>query len=719
MSETVGEAVVELRADVDRLKRDITSAGDQAGRGFTSRFSGAVKGLAAVAAGGAIAGFFKTAVSGAGDLAETISKTNVVFGKGSDAVLRFASQGAAALGQTKQEALDAASTFGVMGKMAGLTGGDLAGFSTKFTSLATDLASFHNSSPEEAIEAIGAALRGEAEPIRRFGVLLDDASLRAEAMRQGLIKSTNEALTPQQKVLASSALIMRQTADAQGDFQRTSGGLANQQRILRASVTDLVTSLGAGLLPTVNSGIKFVNRFIGQIRDGEGAGGRFAAVARQIGGAVKGFVADFRAGEGAAGTLKAVLVGIGGAVAAFVGDFVKGQGAAGALRSVLTGLGSAVGGVASAIAGSRTALAVLAGTVTAAVVAWKAYQAAQAVSLFWLKLHTVGTIQHTVVSKAAAAAARVWAAGQWVLNAAMAANPFTLVVIAVVALVAAFVIAWRKSETFRAVIIGVFNAVKGVVLSVLSWMRGFIVSVWGFIVGAVRAYVTAWRTVIVTAFNVVRAIVGAVIGFVRGVVVGGFNAIRGAVTGVMGAVRGAVAAGWGAIRGLFSAGVSAVVGFLSGLVGRVRGFAGQMLGAAKSVGSSIISGIGQGLRAAGGFVSDLAGSIKSAINNALRLPFTIRGPGPLPDFTIPAFATGTTSAPGGLAWVGEHGRELVYLPRGSQVTPAGRSRQLAAEAASGGGRGGNTAHITVQLPTGDPMAAAQAVASRWVLAGLT
>jgi len=36
---------------------------------------------------------------------------------------------------------------------------------------------------------------------------------------------------------------------------------------------------------------------------------------------------------------------------------------------------------------------------------------------------------------------------------------------------------------------------------------------------------------------------------------------------------------------------------------------------------------------------------------------------------IPGFANGTDNAPGGLAWVGERGRELVNLPRGSQVIP--------------------------------------------------
>jgi hypothetical protein len=41
-----------------------------------------------------------------------------------------------------------------------------------------------------------------------------------------------------------------------------------------------------------------------------------------------------------------------------------------------------------------------------------------------------------------------------------------------------------------------------------------------------------------------------------------------------------------------------------------------------------------------------------------------------------AFATGTTFAPGGMALVGERGPELVNIPRGGQVVPAGRTSQI-------------------------------------------
>jgi hypothetical protein len=212
-------------------------------------------GLALAAATAAVGAFaIKIAVDGvkaASDLSESVSKVGVLFGDSSSKIEAFAESAAASLGQTKQQALDAASTFAIFGKSAGLAGDDLVKFSTDFTTLASDLASFNNTSPEDAIQAIGAALRGETEPLRRYGVLLDDASLRQAALSLGIIKTTKEALTPQQKVLAAQELIYQQTSAAQGDFARTSDGLANQQRILEAQLKNVRTEIGTALLPIV------------------------------------------------------------------------------------------------------------------------------------------------------------------------------------------------------------------------------------------------------------------------------------------------------------------------------------------------------------------------------------------------------------------------------------------------------------------------------------
>ena len=199
--------------------------------------------LPAAAAIGAFTSIIAPAIRAASDFQEATSKVNVVFGRASKSIKNFANSAARNLGQSKQSVLDAAGTFGTFGKAAGLAGEDLATFTTDFISLSTDLASFNNTSPEEAVQAIGAALRGESEPLRRYGVLLNDAVLKQEAMTLGIYDGKG-ALTAQQKVLAAQAAIYKQTGDAQGDFMRTSDGLANSQRTLGAMLDDIKVKIG-------------------------------------------------------------------------------------------------------------------------------------------------------------------------------------------------------------------------------------------------------------------------------------------------------------------------------------------------------------------------------------------------------------------------------------------------------------------------------------------
>jgi hypothetical protein len=232
----------------DALKgsgKDVTTFGSQ-----ISAF-GKKAALAFAAAGVAFGAFAKIAVSSASDLAETISKVGVLFGSSAKEIEIFAGTAAKSLGQTKQQALDAAATFAIFGTSAGLSGQELSKFSIDFVKLASDLSSFNNTSPQDAINAIGSALRGEAEPLRRYGVLLNDASLKQAALSLGIITTTTQALTPQQKVLAAQKLIFEQTTAAQGDFARTSDGLANQSKILTAQLENMKTEIGTALLPIV------------------------------------------------------------------------------------------------------------------------------------------------------------------------------------------------------------------------------------------------------------------------------------------------------------------------------------------------------------------------------------------------------------------------------------------------------------------------------------
>lgn len=243
------------------------TGGEKAGKGFAGGFlplAAKVAGpLAAAFAGVQAVGFLGDAISSASDLNETISKTTEIFGNEvTPALLDFSNKAATAFGMSKQTSLDAISTFGVFGKAAGLTGKDLGKFATDLTGLSADLASFYNTDAKDAADAIGAALRGEAEPMRRYGVLLNDATLRQKALEMGLITSVKNGLTPQQKALAAQAVILDQTKVAQGDFARTSSGLANQTRSLGENFENLKSTLGQAFLPVATAVVSFLNQMM-------------------------------------------------------------------------------------------------------------------------------------------------------------------------------------------------------------------------------------------------------------------------------------------------------------------------------------------------------------------------------------------------------------------------------------------------------------------------
>jgi hypothetical protein len=282
----IDKIIVEFQAETTKLKKElddlksrlgnVETKAQQGGKNITKSFDNAGTGVNKLSANlknlagtlglafGAqeVIRFTKQTIDAASDLNETVSKSQQIFGTASKSVEQFASNSAKQFGMSKKTAIDAAASFGTFGKAAGLTGEELGTFSTDLVALSADLASFSNTTPEEAAMALGAALRGEAEPIRKFGVLMDEASLKQEALALNLISTTKEALTPQQKVLAANALILKQTADAQGDVARTSSSAANQQRIMSATLEDVQAKLGEKLLPAFQQGIQTLNEFV-------------------------------------------------------------------------------------------------------------------------------------------------------------------------------------------------------------------------------------------------------------------------------------------------------------------------------------------------------------------------------------------------------------------------------------------------------------------------
>src|SRR4051812_46728125 len=561
-------AANDLRTDLSRdAAKAGAQAGEQAGESFAGKMNEGIRNLVSAAAIGAglkgLAEGIVATTKAASDLGETTSKVGQVFGKEAVPALQdFAAAAQKSMGQSKQAALDGLATFAVFGKGAGLAGDDLINFSGGLSRLASDMASFSNTSPEEAVDALGAALRGESDPIEKYGVLLNDANLKARAISLGLAdagestakiadlqikaekaqKALNDAtkkygpeslqardaantlagaqtklagavdgtigvLTPQQKVLAAQAEIMAQTSDAQGDFVRTSGGLANQQRIAAAGWANLKSSIGEVFLPILTKAIVYINdnvmpalsnlatKYGPQI---EGWLGSAGAKAGEFAGKLKGF--DF--GD-AYQRLKTVIENLGPAfqkiqadsgpffkdtlsvgkvVVGFLADNVDklgdalpyliagliawkiAQGASNVVSAVspIITLGDIIAKRALAKANLELAASLAGNTaaITGNTVATGANSAATSTGFFAKVKDTAISIAHGVAVGASRAAMLVATAAQWAWNAALNANPIGLIVLLIAGLVAAFVYAWNNSETFRSIVMAVWEGIQ-------------------------------------------------------------------------------------------------------------------------------------------------------------------------------------------------------------------------------------------------------------------
>jgi hypothetical protein len=250
ISDTVG-----FNKGIKKVSDDVNGIGGRLSKLVPSFRTLAIAGTAAF---GAVAATSIKLVNLASDLEESQSKVNTVFGESARVVNDFAKTSAVSFGITKQAALEAAGTFGNLIQAFGIGRGQAAEMSTTLLGLAADLASFNNTPIEQAIEALRSGLSGEAEPLKRFGVAINDVRLKQEALNLGLYNGKG-ALDINAKTQAAYALILKDTSLAQGDFARTSGGFANQMRILKASFTDAAAEIGVILLPVFTKFVTFIN----------------------------------------------------------------------------------------------------------------------------------------------------------------------------------------------------------------------------------------------------------------------------------------------------------------------------------------------------------------------------------------------------------------------------------------------------------------------------
>lgn len=250
----VGRGHITLTTEDTQLKRGLQSAKAALSSWVSSITTGILQGLgqqlfSSITNGIRDAiGVIQQSVKDASDLTETINKIGVAFGSSSKEIIAWSQNSDTALGQSQTQALNAAASFGLLFKNIGLGVKPAADMSEQLVQLATDLGSIYNIPIGDALTKLQAGLIGEIRPLRDVNIFLTENAVQQKAMQLGLA-DTVSAITEQDKVMARYALILEQGAIANGDFARTSGELANSQKILEAQLKDASTSLGQFFLP--------------------------------------------------------------------------------------------------------------------------------------------------------------------------------------------------------------------------------------------------------------------------------------------------------------------------------------------------------------------------------------------------------------------------------------------------------------------------------------
>jgi hypothetical protein len=468
---------VQITGDATSAQRALDRTGDAATR-TSSKWKSAGRVMASAFAAAAIGAVVKDSIAAASDLQQAMGGVEAVFGDSADTVKRFADTAAEAAGLSKAQYASLATVIGSQMKNAGASVTEAAGRSQELIARGADMAALFGGTAKEAVEAMSSALKGEMDPIERYGVTLNQAAIKAQMAADGTDKLTGAAAA-QAKQAAIINLIMKQSADSAGRFAEESDSLAGQTERMNANWANAKATLGTALLP------------------------------------------------------------------------------------ILTKLAGVLSKVASFVQQNTGWLIPLAAAVLGLVVAYKAYTAVMALS-------TAATAVFGRTGAIASAMTKVWAGIQLVFNAIMAANPIVLIILAIIALIAVIALLWTKNEAFRNAVIGIWQAISRVVMTVVRAIVNFVVAAWKFMLLAVSTYIQLVRTVLTTVWRAIVAVITTYVNLVRAVITAVFNAIVRIVTVVWSAVRTVSVAGWNNIKNAVAAVVNALKTSVTSIVNGIK-----------------------------------------------------------------------------------------------------------------------------------------------------
>ncbi|MFS0480316.1 hypothetical protein ACL1CS_11130 [Corynebacterium striatum] len=242
-----------VQEDLARSSEDAAAKTDKMGESFkgaagkAADFAGKYKVHAAAALGG-IGLIAKESIDYASEAEQSYGAVESIFGDHAQGIISASKGAAEVVGLSGREYRELTSSTGAMLKNMGMPMDEVADKSQNLVGVAADLAATFGGSTKDAIESVNALMRGEADPIEKYGVSIKQSDINARMAAKGLDKLTGEA-AKQAQAQTLLEMLTEQTSSAQGQFARETDTAAHKQQVATAKLNDAKEAIGTGLLP--------------------------------------------------------------------------------------------------------------------------------------------------------------------------------------------------------------------------------------------------------------------------------------------------------------------------------------------------------------------------------------------------------------------------------------------------------------------------------------
>lgn len=249
----------------DDVSKSLDGEAEKAGKSFGQKLSSAMgkagssvanfsnkfKVHAGVALGGLTA-LGKGAADYAAEAEQSYGAVESIFHEHANVINDASKKAASTIGISAHEFREQSAYMGAMLKNQGIPMEELAGKTQDLMGLGADLAATFGGPTSDAIEALGAMLRGETDPMERYGVAIKEADIKARMAADGLDGLEGEA-AKQARTQTLLKMAFEKTADSQGQSQREFETSAARAQRVQAAMKDLRESIGSLLLPVMGA----------------------------------------------------------------------------------------------------------------------------------------------------------------------------------------------------------------------------------------------------------------------------------------------------------------------------------------------------------------------------------------------------------------------------------------------------------------------------------